>query len=199
MHEVENSQAGAKRLYDTVLKSGLGAEGVFVPENDREDVGRIRSWVMPYRAIVLLCRSSSYLNHRGKGCRLTPGSHKRRDKRCSIAAPLLRAALVTCLEKHDVTVDETGGSLINLSETAVEDVEGTDEQRAAEIEKQKKGIEGVDGGDGGEVGIFNINHLGGHRYAGVMLVSHCAAIKHAWTRADDRSCSPAEHTSAMAA
>lgn len=33
-----------------------------------------------------------------------------------------------------------------------------------------KEIEGVDGGDGGEVGIFNINHLGGHRYAGVMLI-----------------------------
>lgn len=33
-----------------------------------------------------------------------------------------------------------------------------------------KEIEGVNGGDGGEVGIFNINHLGGHRYAGVMLI-----------------------------
>jgi len=46
-----------------------------------------------------------------------------------------------------------------------------DEGRDAEAARRLTEIESVGGGEGGEVGIFNINHLGGHRYAGVMLVS----------------------------
>jgi hypothetical protein len=60
--------------------------------------------------------------------------------------------------------------LCNLDGRSLEDLEGTEEERKEHVEKQRKNIEGVDGGSGGEVGIFNINHLGGHRYAGVMLV-----------------------------
>jgi hypothetical protein len=97
-----------------------------------------------------------------------PGSHKRRDKRCHIAAPLLRSALHTCLAAHSISVDETGSSLSHLDEQglALEDSSSPSE----EIESRKRAIDSVEGGDGGEVGIFNINHLGGHRYAGVMLV-----------------------------
>jgi hypothetical protein len=94
------------------------------------------------------------------------GSHKRRDKRCHIAAPLLRSALHVVLAKHHIAIDETGQSLAYLG-TPLEGVV----DRRAEIAKRKSVIEGVTG-EGGEIGIFNINHLGGHRYAGVMLVSH---------------------------
>lgn len=99
------------------------------------------------------------------------GSHKRRDKRCHIAAPLLRSALHTVLEKHDITIDETGSSLACLEGDALEDIDGTDAERDEEAQRRIRDIEGISGGEGGEVGIFNINHLGGHRYAGVMLVS----------------------------
>lgn len=68
-------------------------------------------------------------------------------------------------------MDETGGSLCNLDEKALETIDGTESERAAEVDRQRKSMEGIEGGEGGEVGIFNINHLGGHRYAGVMLVS----------------------------
>jgi hypothetical protein len=97
------------------------------------------------------------------------GSHKRRDKRCHIAAPLLRAALHTCLSAHDISIDETGSSLADLSEQG-EALEELSTDVSLELENRKRAIESVDGGDGGEVGIFNINHLGGHRYAGVMIV-----------------------------
>ena len=100
-----------------------------------------------------------------------PGSHKRRDKRCHIAAPLLRSALHTCLSTHSVHIDETGSSLSHISGAPLEDLTGTETEREAEIAQRISSIESVHGGDGGEVGIFNINHLGGHRYAGVMLVS----------------------------
>jgi hypothetical protein len=99
------------------------------------------------------------------------GSHKRRDKRCSIAAPLLRSALVTVLSKHSINVDHTGSSLVALDGPALEEVAGGEAEREVEVGKRIAAIEGVHGGEGGEVGIFNINHLGGHRYAGVMLVS----------------------------
>lgn len=105
-------------------------------------------------------------------CQLTrAGSHKRRDKRCHIAAPLLRAAFHTVLEKHDITIDETGSSLACPDGDALEELHGTDAERDAEALRRLGEIESVGGGSGGEVGIFNINHLGGHRYAGVMLVS----------------------------
>ena len=53
--EVPNSNAGAK----AVLNGLVGQQT------------QLKSWTLPYRAVVLLC------------------SHKKRDKRCHIAAPLL--------------------------------------------------------------------------------------------------------------
>ncbi|KAK8866114.1 hypothetical protein IAR55_001265 [Kwoniella newhampshirensis] len=150
VHEVENSREGAQGLYAAALSGELGRAGKEGAEEN--GIGRRRSWVLPYRAIVLLC------------------SHKRRDKRCHIAAPLLRSALHTCLEQHDITIDETGSSLCHLDGPPLEEVGGSDAEREAEVGKRIKAIESVDGGEGGEVGIFDINHLGGHRYAGVMLI-----------------------------
>ncbi|KAI9638221.1 Sucrase/ferredoxin-like-domain-containing protein [Dioszegia hungarica] len=138
VQEVENSAEGAAGLYAAALGQGVKTGGT-----------RQRSWVLPYRAIILLC------------------SHKRRDKRCHIAAPLLRSALHTVLAKHDIGIDETGASLAQLDGPAIEDM-GEDE-REMETRRRMAGIEGIGGGEGGEVGIFNINHVGGHRYAGVML------------------------------
>jgi hypothetical protein len=53
--EVPNSSSGAKAVLD-----GLVGQQT-----------QLKSWTLPYRAVVLLC------------------SHKKRDKRCHIAAPLL--------------------------------------------------------------------------------------------------------------
>ena len=55
VHEVENSKQGAKGLYDNVLQSGIGREGSRLEGSAQGSVGRLRSWVLPYRAIVLLC------------------------------------------------------------------------------------------------------------------------------------------------
>jgi hypothetical protein len=116
---------------------------------------------------------SIYIHNSKSRCSFHVGSHKRRDKRCHIAAPLLRAAFHTVLEKHDISIDETGASLACPEGVALEELDMTDEERDAEAARRLSEIESVGGGEGGEVGIFNINHLGGHRYAGVMLVSLC--------------------------
>jgi hypothetical protein len=58
--EVANSSAGARAVLD-----GLVGQRT-----------QLKSWTLPYRAVVLLC------------------SHKKRDKRCHIAAPLLEKVRV---------------------------------------------------------------------------------------------------------
>lgn len=173
VHEVENSLEGAEGLWRGALEGGLGRAGQ--QGADEAGVGRKRSWVLPYRAVVLLCGSS--FNgipptelHTDSGL-TSAGSHKRRDKRCSIAAPLLRHAFLTSFEKYGITADETGQSLISLEGPALEALEGSDAEREAEVGRRIEAIEGVHGGEGGEIGVFNINHLGGHRYAGVCHVS----------------------------
>lgn len=59
MHEVETSKEGAKELYESVLSGELGRAGK--EGKGEEGVERKRSWVMPYRAIVLLCQSFSLI------------------------------------------------------------------------------------------------------------------------------------------
>lgn len=98
------------------------------------------------------------------------GSHKKRDKRCHIAAPLLEKALIDALTEHDVSVDVTGDSLSNLPEPPLEEVDPS--ALVEETERRLRGIESVeDTKGGGEIGIFKVNHLGGHKFAGVMKVS----------------------------
>ena len=57
VHEVENSVDGAESLFNNVLDGKLGRAGKRIQGDAAEGVGRIRSWVMPYRAIVLLCET----------------------------------------------------------------------------------------------------------------------------------------------
>ncbi|WRT64354.1 uncharacterized protein IL334_001286 [Kwoniella shivajii] len=161
IHEIDNSYKGAKSLYDNALSGELGRSGKSIDTNDENEnenenengeFDRRRSWVLPYRAVILLC------------------SHKKRDKRCHIAAPLLRSALHTVLSQHDISIDEDGSSLSHLDGPPIEEMRGTNLEKEIEIGKRIEDIEGVKGGQGGQVGIFNINHLGGHRYAGVMLI-----------------------------
>jgi hypothetical protein len=54
VHEVENSMPGAKELFDGTLDTSAGRGGK-LSENP-ESVGRRRSWTLPYRAVVLLCK-----------------------------------------------------------------------------------------------------------------------------------------------
>lgn len=54
MHDVETSKEGASELYGSVLSGELGRAGK--EGKGKEGVER-RSWVMPYRAVILLCQS----------------------------------------------------------------------------------------------------------------------------------------------
>ncbi|KAI6164925.1 Sucrase/ferredoxin-like-domain-containing protein [Pisolithus thermaeus] len=63
--DVPRSLEGAETLWKSALDPAYGRSGA--PE--RSDT--LKSWVLPYSCLILLC------------------SHKRRDKRCAIAAPVL--------------------------------------------------------------------------------------------------------------
>lgn len=69
VNEVENSPEGAKGLYDGVLDGKLGRGGAKA-DLEETGVGRRRSWVMPYRAVILLCEYQS-IRCSTKGIRLT--------------------------------------------------------------------------------------------------------------------------------
>jgi hypothetical protein len=57
--EVENSQSGAKGMWEGVLEPKLGRAGRLLAEEGGTE--RRRSWVLPYRAVILLCMWSSLL------------------------------------------------------------------------------------------------------------------------------------------
>ena len=53
VHDIENSKEGVKGLWDGVLSNKLGRAGRTL--TDEGGIERRRSWVLPYRAVVLLC------------------------------------------------------------------------------------------------------------------------------------------------
>lgn len=90
--------------------------------------------------------------------------------------------MVHSLEQHQVSVDLKGDSLsadhLEEAHPALNGVPRAELEQ--EVEQRLRAIEAVDDQEGnGEVGIFRISHLGGHRYAGVMIVSlSLAAMVH---------------------
>jgi hypothetical protein len=67
VHDVEETEEAATELIDRYLSPKSTSEGIRREESKSET----KSWPLPYEAVVLIC------------------SHKKRDKRCHIAAPLL--------------------------------------------------------------------------------------------------------------
>jgi (2Fe-2S) ferredoxin len=116
------------------------------------------------------------------------GSHKTRDKRCHIAAPLLQDVITSTLALHDYTVDHKGSLLHDLP--AAEQLEKLDAAGGDDaVENLLRKVAG--GGVGGtkkegskEVGVFHISHLGGHRYSGVMIVRFSVIVSGKGTKRD---------------
>ncbi|KDE06888.1 hypothetical protein MVLG_02776 [Microbotryum lychnidis-dioicae p1A1 Lamole] len=107
---------------------------------------KTRSYPLPYRALVLIC------------------SHKRRDKRCHIAAPLLINQFHHHLAEHDLEMDERGDSLGSSDERPLE--AWPLEERESKMDEALKGVRIGEG----RVGVFKCSHIGGHRYAGNVII-----------------------------
>lgn len=79
---VPRTLAGAEALWKAAIDPAIDRAGV---TNQTDD---LNTWVLPYSCLILLCefyktRMLIYISQ------VPSGSHKRRDKRCAVAAPIL--------------------------------------------------------------------------------------------------------------
>lgn len=82
------------------------------------------------------------------------GSHKRRDKRCHQAAPLLLAQFHHHLEANDLEIDERGDDITDDG-PPIEEWDATTRSK-----RLRESLQGVRQG-GGRVGVFKVSHVGG--------------------------------------
>ncbi|CAD6976189.1 unnamed protein product [Tilletia controversa] len=157
-----------RAVWDTYFRGGLSGGGEEEEEEEEEMKRRrrlevirkqgVRRWVLPYRAVVLLC------------------SHKKRDARCSIAAALLSSALRSHAEEAGWTVDERNSesSLIGHDSSPPDSWGALPAEGEGEEGKWRrmaaKGEGPDDDGGEGTLGIFHISHIGGHKYSGNVIV-----------------------------
>jgi len=83
--EVHRSVQGAHELWENAVNP------VIRPDSPYRERGNLKTWILPYSHVILLCEcfqspASNVLNDLISAL---PGSHKKRDNRCGIAAPKL--------------------------------------------------------------------------------------------------------------
>ncbi|EJD53719.1 hypothetical protein AURDEDRAFT_80293 [Auricularia subglabra TFB-10046 SS5] len=102
----------------------------------------LRSYVIPYACVIIIC------------------SHKRRDNRCGITAPVLQDCLTSELAHAGWEV-HTQLEHLDEADECLEKLSGTDDERAASTHAslraasaQKRAL------------ILGVSHVGGHKWAG---------------------------------
>ncbi|GAA6011739.1 hypothetical protein JCM11491_000735 [Sporobolomyces phaffii] len=169
VHDVEANARDAAELVERYLASENGRAGRRPAEVEGS---RLKSWPLPYRAVILLC------------------SHKKRDKRCSIAAPLLANQFHHHLARHDLDVDVSGQDLesgpaiedfepsVTTTERAnLDDDDDDDDDDDSDKDEAEGGLETAlratlerTSATSDRVGVFLVSHIGGHRYAGNVVI-----------------------------
>ncbi|KAI0663320.1 Sucraseferredoxin-like protein [Cubamyces menziesii] len=143
--EVDRSHEGAEQLWNHAVSPHVDLHAV------PEGATTVRSWVIPYSCVILLC------------------SHKRRDNRCAIAAPKLQHALTVALEREGWEV-HTQPDDPSIHGPALEELSGTeDEKQAAVLEKLKEVHPTV--AQEKRALILFCSHIGGHKYAGNVIIN----------------------------
>lgn len=106
---------------------------------------------LPYGVLILIC------------------SHKTRDRRCSISAPLLEEALIQSMEALDDSewwIDRRGDYDLN-------DLPSTDEND----QRRER-----------SVGLFKVSHSGGHKFAGNVIVNFSSGVSIWYGRVTPSDC-----------
>ncbi|KAJ6558023.1 Sucrase/ferredoxin-like-domain-containing protein [Mycena capillaripes] len=134
---IPSSPQGAKLLYKTALNSRI-------PRVLGSSEARFSTWVLPYSCVITFC------------------SHKRRDNRCGIAAPILERAFTDSLHHRGWTVDT---QLEHIIDPPLEKFPGTTEEKDAHVTQTLKTLQTAKKA----LILFN-SHMGGHRYAGNCII-----------------------------
>jgi len=137
--DIPRSPKGAETLWTVSLDPAYGRLGT----ESRTD--SLRTWLLPYSCAILLC------------------SHKRRDKRCAVAAPILEKAFISYLEHEGWVVDT---ELEDLSEFP------TLESSLIKVPEAQTALETRLKALGGEhkALILRTSHIGGHKFAGNVVI-----------------------------
>ncbi|KAH9951699.1 Sucraseferredoxin-like protein [Amylocystis lapponica] len=141
---VQRTPEGAEEFWTHVADPSLPRAASTTAET------RLKSWVLPYSCVILLC------------------SHKRRDNRCAISAPKLEHGFTTALERQGWDVRT---QLEDPAQTgpALEELSGTEEEREAEIVRQLHAVDPVHA-DHPSALILRNSHIGGHKFAGNVII-----------------------------
>ncbi|GAA5941215.1 hypothetical protein JCM10213_007456 [Rhodosporidiobolus nylandii] len=152
VHDVHPRRSDAEELVRRYLAPEVGGLGAGAPASEGEEGSEgLRSWPLPYHAVILLC------------------SHKKRDKRCSISAPLLISQFHHHLSRHGLQVDERGDDLSDGP--PIEEWPGTAEEKEQRLKEALQGASVAKAdGEGARVGIFKTSHLGMHKWAANMMI-----------------------------
>lgn len=173
--DVPRSPVGAETLWRAALDPSYGRLGA----ESRPD--SLRSWLLPYSCAILLCKATCIFHPKSALNLLRTGSHKRRDKRCAVVAPILEKsgnvtyslsagqltwfiiALIHCLEGEGWAV-HTGLEDLSGSPTLESLLTEGPEPEVA-FEKRLKAL----GGEHKAL-ILRTSHVGGHKFAGNVVV-----------------------------
>ncbi|KAJ7858730.1 Sucrase/ferredoxin-like-domain-containing protein [Mycena leptocephala] len=134
---VPSDQQGAKLFWETALDPQI-------PRILGSSESTFNTWVLPYSCVITLC------------------SHKRRDNRCSIAAPKLERAFTDSLHHRGWTVDT---QLEHIVDPPLEKFSGTMEEKNAHVTHTLKTLQTAKKA----LILFN-SHMGGHRYSGNCII-----------------------------
>ncbi|KAI0375533.1 hypothetical protein BV20DRAFT_1040173 [Pilatotrama ljubarskyi] len=143
--EVDRTHSGAEQLWKHAVSPAVDLHAV------PEDGAEVRSWVIPYSCVILLC------------------SHKRRDNRCAIAAPKLEHALTLALEREGWEV-HTQIDDPSAHGPPLEELHGSEEEKQAKVLQQLKEVD-VAHAEHKRALILFCSHIGGHKYAGNVIIN----------------------------
>ncbi|TIA96818.1 hypothetical protein E3P77_03273 [Wallemia ichthyophaga] len=129
----------------------------------------IRTYPLPYIATVLIC------------------SHKSRDKKCAISAPIIEREMIKCIEAEGWSIDKRGDS-ISLDHKPVQLPQGGFSMSATpytspkikispeetdttkDVNEISERLRDVNVEEGSTVGLFKVSHVGGHKFAGNVII-----------------------------
>lgn len=136
---VPRTLAGAEALWKAAIDPALDRTGVTTQTDD------LSTWVLPYSCLILLC------------------SHKRRDKRCAVAAPILEKSFHHYLEREGWEVHT---DLYDLtSEPSLETQTSSTTEKEQLIETQLRSLHAEH-----RALILKNSHVGGHKFAGNCII-----------------------------
>jgi len=165
---VENTPKAAELLYEKAISPST----TYIPTIPEEnEAGELPFGILPipYSCVILIC------------------THKRRDKRCHLAAPVLESGFILSLEKRGWKVDTNLDhdhlhDVLPPSKPPTAKVSGTSPERdnSGTDDEDEDGVPKTNEFPGGlsprtlwdlkRVLITKTSHVGGHKYAGNVII-----------------------------